>query len=172
MREPGRDEHHEDADGDEAWDGADELPRSEGRLAAPESVLGGGSAGGGRRRGQVEPVRGALDARPWGSEETWGRVDGCVGRILRIRAGEAFSLHMHEERDEVLHLLSGVVELEAGTGLEAVRPVRFEVGDSVVLPPGILHRVTAVEDAVVLELSSGEDDDRVRVRDRYGRVSG
>lgn len=152
-------------------DFTDDARHHDGRLAAPESVLD-AWVGGGGRVGQTAAVRAQVESRPWGSVVEWANTESYAGRILSIRAGEAFSLHMHEERDETLYLLSGRVTLEAGPGLEAVRPVAFEVGESVRLAPGILHRVTAVEDAVLLEVATGEADDLVRVRDLYGRVSG
>jgi mannose-6-phosphate isomerase len=143
--------------------------RSEGRLAAPESVLD-ASVGREGRRGGVRAVAADVEDRPWGSVVTWAATEEYQGRILNLQAGEAFSLHFHEERDETLYLLSGKVALEAGPGLDAVRPVPFEVGMSIRLPPGIMHRVTALEDAVLLEASTAVDDDQVRVRDLYDRV--
>lgn len=109
--------------------------------------------------------------KPWGYELVWAHTEYYVGKLLVVRAGEALSLQFHEEKDETLHLVSGELLFEAGPGLDAMEPVVLEAGMSVRIEPGMLHRMEAVTDCRILEASTPELDDVVRVRDRYGRAS-
>jgi mannose-6-phosphate isomerase len=108
--------------------------------------------------------------KPWGYELIWAHTELYVGKLLFVRAGEALSLQFHEEKDETLHLLEGRVRLEAGPGLDALRPVQLDEGMSIRIEPGTLHRIVAVSDCTFLEASTPELDDVVRVQDRYGRA--
>jgi mannose-6-phosphate isomerase-like protein (cupin superfamily) len=108
--------------------------------------------------------------KPWGHETIWARTDRYVGKILHVRAGESLSLQYHRVKDETMRVLAGVVELEVGDGAGPRRTVRLVAGDGWHLPPGTRHRLTAIEDAEVLEVSTPELDDVVRLEDRYGRV--
>jgi mannose-6-phosphate isomerase len=110
--------------------------------------------------------------KPWGYELLWAHTEYYVGKLLVVRAGESLSLQFHEEKDETLHLVSGRLIFEAGPGLEAMEPVVLEEGMSVRIEPGMLHRMEAVTDCRILEASTPELDDVVRVRDRYGRAPG
>jgi mannose-6-phosphate isomerase len=109
--------------------------------------------------------------KPWGHELIWAHTELYAGKTLVVRAGESLSLQFHEEKDETLHLLSGELLLEAGPGLEALREVAMPEGTSIRLEPGMLHRMTARTDCVILESATPELDDVVRVQDRYGRTS-
>lgn len=137
----------------------------DGRLAAPEELLPEGGRGEGPR-----PFLPTRVEKPWGHELIWAHTDLYVGKVLHIEAGEAFSLQFHEEKDETLHLLRGRVRLEAGPGLDALHEVVLEEGDSIRIQPGTMHRMEAVTDCDILEASTSELDDVVRVRDRYGRA--
>jgi mannose-6-phosphate isomerase len=109
--------------------------------------------------------------KPWGYELIWAHTALYVGKLLVVRAGESLSLQFHEEKDETLHLLSGSLRFEAGPGLEALVEVPLEEGTSVRIEPGMLHRMEALTDCRILEASTPELDDVIRVRDRYGRAS-
>ena len=141
-------------------------PESAGRRTLSEGALdqhGSGEPGG----RLVEPRR--VD-KPWGYELLWARTDLYVGKLLFVKAGEALSLQFHEEKDETLHLLSGSMEMEVGPGVHALRPCPLEEGQSIRIRPGTLHRITAVTDCRILEASTTERDDVVRIEDRYGRT--
>ncbi len=107
--------------------------------------------------------------KPWGHELIWAHTDRYVGKILHIRAGEALSLQYHRHKDETVMVLRGRMRFEhfvegappATTELEPMQPFR--------IPPGLRHRMTAIDDTDVLEVSSPELDDVVRLDDRYGR---
>ncbi|MEN8376843.1 MAG: cupin [Gemmatimonadota bacterium] len=108
--------------------------------------------------------------KPWGHELIWAVAPGYVGKVLVVRAGHALSLQYHEKKDETLHLLRGRVKLWVGSSQDELREVGLEVGESIRLVQGTLHRLEAVSDVEILEASTPELDDVVRVQDRYGRV--
>lgn len=108
--------------------------------------------------------------KPWGFELIWARTDRYVGKILHIAAGEALSLQYHEEKDETIHVLSGEVEFEIGEPDGPMERVPMREGMSIRIRPGTRHRMTAVTDCDLLEASTPELDDVVRLEDRYGRA--
>ena len=108
--------------------------------------------------------------KPWGHELIWAHTDRYVGKILRIRAGEALSLQYHRFKDETLRVLDGSLDFEAGEAPDRMVRHRLEAGAVVHVPPGTLHRLTAVTDCRLLEVSTPELDDVVRLDDRYGRA--
>jgi len=116
------------------------------------------------------PLRPERVPKPWGHEIIWARTDRYVGKILHVRTGESLSLQYHRAKEETMRVLAGTVALEVGCEGEERRTVRLGPGDGWHLPPGTRHRLTAVEDADVLEVSTPELDDVVRLEDRYGRV--
>jgi mannose-6-phosphate isomerase len=116
------------------------------------------------------PFRGRRVDKPWGFELVWAHTDRYVGKILHIDAGHALSLQYHRHKDETLYLLQGALELEVGEGDEALETLRLEPGDSIRMWPGRRHRLTASTDCEVLEVSTPELDDVVRLADRYGRT--
>ncbi len=109
--------------------------------------------------------------KPWGHETIWARTDRYVGKILHVRAGESLSLQYHREKDETMRVLAGTIALEVGAERGERQRVRLGPGDAFHLPPGTRHRVIALEDADILEVSTPELDDVVRLEDRYGRVT-
>ena len=114
-----------------------------------------------------EPTR--VD-KPWGWELLWAHADGCVGKILFLRAGESLSLQFHRVKDEAWYVQSGRAKLELGDAGQAV--LHEEVigpGACFHFKPGTVHRLTAIEDTTVLEASTPHLDDVVRLEDRYGR---
>ena len=108
--------------------------------------------------------------KPWGHELIWAETDLYVGKILHVKAGEALSIQMHEQKDETLHLLKGEMILLAGSSPDALERVPFEEGDSFRVLPRTVHMIEAVTDVDVLEASTAHLDDVVRFKDRYGRA--
>ena len=116
----------------------------------------------------------AFDARriekPWGWELIWAHTDDYVGKLLFVRAGHSLSLQFHRVKDEAWLVHEGRAELEMGapgaalTESEVVGP-----GAAFHMPPGTVHRVTALEDTLILEVSTPHLDDVVRLEDQYGR---
>jgi mannose-6-phosphate isomerase len=108
--------------------------------------------------------------KPWGWELVWAETDAYVGKLLFVRAGEALSLQYHEVKDETWLVREGVARLELGeVDGDRLEAVEIREGDAFHYPPRTLHRLTAVEDTVILEVSTPHLDDVVRVEDRYDR---
>ena len=107
--------------------------------------------------------------KPWGYELHWAKTDRYVGKILHVTAGHALSLQYHNVKDETIYLYAGrmLFEIERDGVLmrHEMRP-----GDTVHVVPKTVHRMTAIEDCDILEVSTPELDDVVRLEDRYGRV--
>jgi mannose-6-phosphate isomerase-like protein (cupin superfamily) len=110
--------------------------------------------------------------KPWGHEIWWARTDRYVGKILHVRKGESLSLQYHKVKDETILLQSGRLLFETRAAGEEgeLRRVEMEPGDVFHIVPGTLHRMTGLEDCDILEVSTPELDDVVRLEDRYGRA--
>lgn len=109
--------------------------------------------------------------KPWGWELVFAKTDRYCGKLLRIEKGQQLSLQFHREKDETLYVHEGRVEVEIGAAGDPI-PDSEVVGPgaSFHLPPGTIHRLRAIEDTLVLEVSTPELDDVVRLEDEYGRV--
>jgi mannose-6-phosphate isomerase len=108
--------------------------------------------------------------KPWGYELIWSKTDSYAGKILFVKAGESLSLQFHKVKDEAWYVLSGRAELELGGPGERVLNTEVIAGGAAFhFPPGTVHRLTAVEDTTIIEVSTPELDDVVRLEDRYGR---
>jgi mannose-6-phosphate isomerase len=108
--------------------------------------------------------------KPWGYELIWAKAERYAGKVLFVRAGQALSLQFHREKDESWYVLGGRAELQLGEAGQAV--LHTEVvgpGAAFRFRPGTVHRVTAVEDTTILEVSTPQLDDIVRLEDHYGR---
>lgn len=108
--------------------------------------------------------------KPWGWELLWAETDAYIGKLLFVRAGQSLSLQYHEQKDESWLVREGRARLELGDlGGELVE-VEIGPGDAFRYRPRTLHRVTALEDTLILEVSTPHLDDVVRLEDRYGRA--
>ena len=109
--------------------------------------------------------------KPWGWELLWAQSETYVGKLLFVRAGQALSLQFHNQKDESWYVYEGRAELEMGTpgdptpSSEVVGP-----GAAFRIRPGTVHRVVALDDTLILEVSTPHLDDIVRLEDRYGRA--
>jgi mannose-6-phosphate isomerase-like protein (cupin superfamily) len=109
--------------------------------------------------------------KPWGYELIWAEAEEYVGKVLFVKAGESLSLQFHRVKDESWLVQAGRARVELGSAGDPV------LGEEVVgagatfrFPPGTVHRVTALEDTTILEVSTPQLDDVVRLEDRYGRA--
>jgi mannose-6-phosphate isomerase-like protein (cupin superfamily) len=107
--------------------------------------------------------------KPWGHEIIFGLTDRYCGKLLFVKKGEQLSLQFHRQKDEIVYLHEGRIEMEIGDpggalDIEVVGP-----GRAFHLRPGVVHRWRALEDSLILEVSTPELDDVVRLEDRYGR---
>ncbi len=107
--------------------------------------------------------------KPWGHELIWARTDRYVGKILHIEAGHVLSLQYHNKKDETIHVLSGEIVLRLQQG-ETLIERRMGEGESFHIQPPQIHQFEAVVTSDLLEVSTPEIDDVVRLKDRYGRV--
>ena len=108
-------------------------------------------------------------SKPWGYELHWATTDRYVGKILHVEAGHALSLQYHTVKDETIYVYSGRLFYEIEQDGKLVKQ-EMGPGDSMRVTPLTVHRITAIEDTDVLEASTPELDDVVRLKDRYGRV--
>jgi mannose-6-phosphate isomerase len=111
-------------------------------------------------------------SKPWGSELWFAHTDRYAGKILRVRAGCRLSVQFHREKDETSYVLSGRVIVSQGDGDSAETMTTQELGpgDSWRNAPLVVHTLEAVEDAEIIEVSTPQLEDVVRLEDRYGRV--
>jgi mannose-6-phosphate isomerase len=125
------------------------------------------------------PNLGGLDAwtieprrveKPWGYELVWAQTDAYVGKVLFIKAGESLSLQFHRAKDESWLIQSGRAKLELGSAGDPILKEEVVAGGACFhFRPGTVHRVTALEDTTIMEVSTAHLDDIVRLEDRYGR---
>ena len=108
--------------------------------------------------------------KPWGYELHWALTDRYVGKVLHVKAGHALSLQYHVRKDETLLLWSGRILMEVQEPGQDLVKHEMQVGDRLHITPGTIHRMTALEDSDIIEVSTPELDDVVRLEDRYGRV--
>ena len=109
--------------------------------------------------------------KPWGYELIWALTDVYCGKVLFVRAGQSLSLQFHREKDESWLVQSGRARLELGEAGESM--LKQEIvgpGTAFHYAPGTVHRVTAIEDTTILEVSTPQLDDVVRLEDVYGRA--
>ncbi len=103
--------------------------------------------------------------KPWGREIWYAHTDRYAGKVLEVDRGHVLSLQKHQVKHETLYLQSGRMRFTLGE-----RVFEWLPGQCVEIPPGTIHRMEALEDSVILETSTPELDDVVRLEDRYGRV--
>lgn len=106
-----------------------------------------------------------VNEKPWGHEEVFADNGQYIGRVLRMKAGHRFSLHYHRQRYETLMVQSGLVRMQVGKAISELAP-----GQIVSVEPNVLHRMSAIRDSAVIEVSSAGMADIVRVADDYGRA--
>jgi mannose-6-phosphate isomerase len=108
--------------------------------------------------------------KPWGWELIWAVAEAYVGKVLFVRAGQSLSLQFHREKDESWYVQSGRATLELGDVGDAVLNTEIvSAGACFRYRPGTVHRVTAIEDTTIIEVSTPHLDDVVRLEDAYGR---
>jgi mannose-6-phosphate isomerase-like protein (cupin superfamily) len=109
-------------------------------------------------------------SKPWGSELWFAHTDCYAGKILRVRAGCRLSVQYHEAKDETSYVLSGRVIVSQGDSADQLITRELRPGESWRNQPRVVHTLEAVEDAEIIEVSTPQLDDVVRLEDRYGRA--
>lgn len=107
--------------------------------------------------------------KPWGHEIWWAQTEHYAGKLLHVRAGQRLSLQLHREKDESSYVLSGRLCLIRGPSADDLGELEIGAGFAWRAEPGVVHSLEAIEDSVVVEVSTPQLDDVVRLEDRYGR---
>jgi mannose-6-phosphate isomerase-like protein (cupin superfamily) len=120
----------------------------------------------------LQPAEVHSVAKPWGRELWLARTDRYAGKVLELNKGHRLSLQYHERKHEVQYLDSGRVRYSLGSAdkPDDLREVVAEAGAVIILPPGAIHRMEALEDSRIFEISTPELEDVVRIEDDYGRA--
>jgi mannose-6-phosphate isomerase len=108
-------------------------------------------------------------AKPWGHELIWALTDRYCGKILVIEAGRRLSLQRHELKDESIYVMSGRMLLYLEDDGGNVAATELGPGDGAHVPIGRIHRYEAIERVELLEVSTPEIDDVIRIEDDFGR---
>ena len=108
--------------------------------------------------------------KPWGYELIWARTGDYVGKILHINKGHKLSLQYHRIKEETIFVSSGVMDFVFENAQGELETIRLNAGEAHHIPTGKRHRMVAVEDCDVFEVSTPHLDDVVRIEDGYGRA--
>ncbi|MBI4169596.1 MAG: cupin domain-containing protein [Acidobacteria bacterium] len=107
--------------------------------------------------------------KPWGEEIVFAHTERYAAKVLNIRRGESLSLQYHERKDETIYVHTGKLKVLLEVDGRTQERV-LEAGDAVRFPPRTRHRMEALTDCALFEVSTPELDDVVRLEDRYGRA--
>jgi mannose-6-phosphate isomerase len=118
----------------------------------------------------ISPAGTGRVEKPWGYEIRWAVTERYAGKLIHVDRGHQLSLQYHVQKEESIHVLSGVMDLQLESNSGDVETHRLKAGMSAHIRPGRKHRFVAVEDTDLLEVSSPEIDDVVRLEDSYGRA--
>jgi mannose-6-phosphate isomerase len=108
--------------------------------------------------------------KPWGYEVRWAVTERYAGKLIHVERGHRLSLQYHVQKEESIHVVSGVMDLQLESDNGEIETHRLTAGMSAHIRPGRRHRFIAVEDTDIFEVSSPEIDDVVRIEDSYGRA--
>jgi mannose-6-phosphate isomerase len=132
------------------------------------------AAGGTAAAAQAEVYQAARQDKPWGHELIFAAIEGkYIGKVIHVDAGQSLSLQYHREKEETISVISGEALFQYGPAEDQLTDRQFGPGDTIHLPPGVLHRITAISDLDFAEASTaypGWREDVVRLEDRYGRT--
>ena len=108
--------------------------------------------------------------KPWGYELRWAVTERYAGKLIHVERGHQLSLQYHVQKEESIHVVSGVMDLLLESDNGEIETHRLTAGMSAHIRPGRRHRFIAVGDTDLFEVSSPEIDDVVRIEDSYGRA--
>lgn len=110
-----------------------------------------------------------IKPKPWGQEIWFAHTDKYAGKILQIKKGHRYSLQYHEKKLETQYIYKGQVKLTYGTDQSNLQEKILNQGDKIDVTPYTIHRLEALEDAEVFEVSTPDLEDVVKLHDDYGR---
>jgi mannose-6-phosphate isomerase len=123
---------------------------------------------------EAEVYQAARQDKPWGHELIFAAHDDkYIGKIIHVNEGQSLSLQYHKQKEETISVISGEALFQYGPSADQLIDQRFVAGDTIHLPAGVLHRITAISDLDFAEASTaypGWREDVVRLEDRYGRT--
>ena len=108
--------------------------------------------------------------KPWGYELIWAKTKDYVGKILHINEGHQLSLQYHRQKEETIIVQSGKMKFLFENEKGEMEEIILLPGESHHIPTGRKHRMIAIEDCDVFEVSTPQLDDVVRLEDGYGRI--
>ena len=110
-----------------------------------------------------------IKLKPWGKEVWFAYTDKYAGKILHVKRGHRYSLQYHEKKLETQYLYKGKVKFTYGTSKDNLQEKILSPGDKIDVHPYTIHRLEALEDSEIFEVSTPELDDVVKLDDDYGR---
>lgn len=110
-----------------------------------------------------------IKPKPWGREIWFAHTDKYAGKILEIKKGHRYSLQYHEKKQETQYIYKGKVKLTYGTDKTSLQEKILNTGDKIDVAPYTIHRLEALEDSEVFEVSTPDLEDVVKLHDDYGR---
>lgn len=111
-----------------------------------------------------------IKPKPWGREVWFAHTDKYAGKILEVKKGHRLSLQIHEKKMETQFLYKGKIKLYLGMDEANLAETTLYPGEKIDIPPRTIHRVEALEDSEIFEVSTPELDDVVKLADDYGRT--
>ena len=119
---------------------------------------------------EVRAAPGERVEKPWGHELRWAVTDRYIGKLIHVKKAHQLSLQYHVQKDETIFIVSGLLDLVLEDTAGELNVHRMTPGMSARIRPGRRHRFIGVEDTDLVEVSSPEVDDVVRLEDSYGRA--
>lgn len=110
-----------------------------------------------------------IKPKPWGHEIWFAHTENYAGKVLVIKKGHRYSLQYHEKKRETQFIYKGKVKLTFGTDQNDLKEKILNAGDKIEVHPYTIHRLEALEDSEVFEVSTPDLDDVVKLHDDYGR---
>lgn len=107
--------------------------------------------------------------KPWGHELIWAKTKDYVGKMIHIKKGHQLSLQYHRVKEETIFVASGKMTFLFENEKGSLEEILLSAGEAHHIPTGKKHRMIAVEDCDVFEVSTPQLDDVVRLEDGYGR---
>jgi mannose-6-phosphate isomerase-like protein (cupin superfamily) len=118
----------------------------------------------------IKPHKTAIKLKPWGREIWFAYTDKYAGKILEVKKGHRYSLQYHEKKQETQYILEGKVKFTYGKDLKHLKTIKMKEGDKIDILPGEIHRLEALENSKIIEVSTPHLMDIVKLSDDYGRT--
>jgi len=111
-----------------------------------------------------------ITKKPWGEERLFALTKKYAGKILIVRKGHRLSLQYHDKKEETLYLDSGMLKLMIGPDKEELSVKILTSGMTFHVSPKTIHRMEAIDNCRLIEVSTPELKDVIRIEDDYNRA--